>query len=288
MLEQTLDAMSGGALYDDADGGFYRCAADRDWRNASEEKLLDVNAALLRLYAEAAGVLDAARYREIAADTLRYVQTALADPVDGGWAGSQRGEAVDRTLYTGWNAQMVSAALRAARLFDDPALAQFAVKSLERVLLAGYRPGAGVAHYHDPSTALRAGADAQVRGLLDDQIQMAAAALDAFEATGDVVYSMMAEELGHFALRTMWDDDDAGFFDRIAAAEEVGLLRRRDKPFVPNCEAASVLARLAAVSGTHEFREKAEAALARVAGMAAAHGPLAAHYLLALRDCRLR
>jgi uncharacterized protein YyaL (SSP411 family) len=296
MLEQTLDAMAGGALYDDAEGGFFRCAADRDWRNASEEKLLDVNAALLRLYADAADVLDAARYREIAADILRFVQTALADPVDGGWAGSRRGETVDRTLYTGWNAQMVSAALRAARLFDDHALAQFAVTSLERVLLASYRPGAGVAHYDDPSTVLRAGpptaltagAAAQVRGLLDDQIHTAAAALDAFEATGNIVYSMMAEELGHYVLRTMWDDDKAGFFDRVDADEEVGLLRRRAKPFVPNCEAASVMGRLAAASGTHEFREKAEAALARAAGMAPAHGPLGAHYLLAMRDCGLR
>jgi uncharacterized protein YyaL (SSP411 family) len=288
MVEQTLDAMSDGALYDKMDGGFFRYAANRDWQNASEEKLLEVNAALLRLYAEAADVLQAARYRDIAADILRYVQTALADPVDGGWAGSQRGEIVDRTLYTGWNAQMASATLRAARLLDDAALGQFAVKSLERVLLAGYRPGAGVAHYYDPSTALAADGAAQVRGLLDDQVQMAAAALDAFDATGNIVYSMMAEELGHYALRTMWDDDDAGFFDRAGGNEEVGLLRRRAKPFVSNCEAAAVMGRLAAASGTHEFREKAEAALARAAGRAAAHGPLAAHYLLAMRDCGLR
>ena len=280
IVEQTLDAMTGGALYDEVDGGFFRYAASRDWQNATEEKLLDVNAALLHVYAEAADVLHAARYREIAADILRYVQTALADPVDGGWAGSQRGDSVDRTLYTGWNAQMVSAVLRAARLLDDAALGQFAVKSLERVLLAVYQPGAGVAHFHDGA--------AQVRGLLDDQIQMTAAALDAFEATGNVVYSMMAEELGHYVLRLMWDDADPGFFDRVDRDDEIGLLRRRAKPFVSNCQAASVMGRLAVASGTHEFREKAEAALSRVAGMAPAQGPLAAHYLLAMRDCGLR
>ena len=280
IVEQTLDAMTDGALYDDVDGGFFRYAASRDWQNATEEKLLDVNAALLRVYAEAADMLRAGRYREVADDILRYVQTALADPVDGGWAGSQRGDSVDRTLYTGWNAQMVSAVLRAARLLDDAALGQFAVKSLERVLLAAYRPGEGVAHYHDGA--------AQVRGLLDDQIQMTAAALDAFEATGNVVYSMMAEELGHYVLRTMWDDADPGFFDRVDGDDEIGLLRRRAKPFVSNCEAAAVMGRLTAASGTHEFREKAEAALSRVAGMAPAQGPLAAHYLIAMRDCGLR
>ena len=40
--------------------------------------------------------------------------------------------------------------------------------------------GGGMAHYYD--------GEAQVRGLLDDQIAMAAAQLDAFEATGDIVY----------------------------------------------------------------------------------------------------
>ena len=280
IAEQTLDAMRAGALYDEVDGGFFRCAASRDWQNASEEKLLDVNAALLRLYVEAAGVLQSAQCREIVVDVLRYVQTWLADPVDGGWAGSQRGDRVDRTIYTGWNAQMVSAALRASQLLDDSALGEFAVKSLERVLLASYRPGAGVAHYHD--------GDAQVRGLLDDQIQMAAAALDCFDATGNVVYSMMAEELGHYVLRTMWDETDPGFFDRVDDDDEVGLLRCRAKPFVPNCDAAALMGRLAAVSGTHEFREKAEAALSALAAAAPSHGPLAAHYLLAMRDCGLR
>jgi uncharacterized protein YyaL (SSP411 family) len=288
IVEQTLDAMSGGALYDDVDGGFFRCAASRDWQNPSEEKLLDVNAALLRLYVEAADVLQAARYTQVANDILRYVQTSLADQVDGGWAGSQRAATVDRTMYTGWNAQMVSAVLRAARALDDAALGQFAVKSLERVLLASYRPGAGVAHYHDPSTALGAHGDEQVRGLLDDQIQMAAASLDAFDATGNVVYSMMAEELGHYVLRTMWDDTDPVFLDRIAADDEVGLLKQPAKAFVSNCEAASLMGRLASASGTHEFREKAEAALARLAGTAQSQGPLAAHYLLAMRECGLR
>jgi uncharacterized protein YyaL (SSP411 family) len=117
---------------------------------------------------------------------------------------------------------------------------------------------------------------------------MAAASLDAFDATGNVVYSMMAEELGHYVLRTMWDDTDPGFFDRIAADDELGLLKQPAKAFVSNCEAASLMGRLASASGTHEFREKAEAALARLAGTAQSQGPLAAHFLLAMRECGLR
>ena len=55
--------------------------------------MLDVNAALLRLYLDAGATLGLARFGERGADVLRYVQTWLADPVDGGWWGSQQADA---------------------------------------------------------------------------------------------------------------------------------------------------------------------------------------------------
>jgi hypothetical protein len=293
VLESTLDAMGWGGLYDEVDGGFFRCADGADWQQPHHAKLLDVNASLLRIYVEAAEVLRIARYRARAGDVLRYVQTWLADPVDGGWAGSQLGDrdyyvanaeerqrraapAVDRVLYSAWNAQMVSAMLRAAELFDDTSLGEFALKSLERVVVAGYGPGAGVAHCLDGRPT--------VRGLLDDQIAMAAAHLDAHAATGNIVYEMMAQELAHYAVRMMWDEERGGFFDRSVPehGERVGLMRERLKPFVGNCEAARVLRRLAVVKGDHGFGARAEATLAAMAPLAPQQGPLAAHYLLAV------
>jgi hypothetical protein len=297
VVEATLDAMGWGALYDEVDGGFFRCATTRDWRQPSREKLLDVNAQLLRVYVEAAGVLNIARYRERAEGILRYVQTWLADPVDGGWSGSQQADSayydaapearggktpppVDAVLYSSWNAGMVSATLRAAEAFDDVALGEFALRSLERVVVACYQPGAGVAHYVDIEPA--------VRGLLDDQIAMAAANLDAHAATGNIVYEMMAQELAHYAIRTMWDDAEGGLFDRadVEAHERIGLMRERVKPFIGNCEAARVLRRLAATGGDHDFGKRADATLAAMAPLAPSQGPLAAHYLLALHESR--
>jgi uncharacterized protein YyaL (SSP411 family) len=170
---------------------------------------------------------------------------------------------------------MASSVLRAAAVFDDLSLRDVALASLERVLLACYRPGHGVAHYFDGR--------AHVRGLLVDQIAMAAAQLDAFEATENVVYEMMAEELAHYAVRELWDAKTGGFFDRTAGdAAEVGLMRIRLKPFVANCEAARMFRRLAAASGEAEFARLGDAALAAVAPAAAHQGPLAAHYVLAL------
>jgi uncharacterized protein len=276
IVTTTLDAMGWGGLYDEEAGGFFRYARTRDWRQPHREKTLDVNAQLLRIYVEAADALTVARFGERAAGVLRYVQDALADP-DGGWYGSQPAgdRDVDRTLYADANAAMASSVLRAAAVLDDLSLRDVALASLERVLLACYRPGHGVAHYFDGR--------AHVRGLLVDQIAMAAAQLDAFEATENVVYEMMAEELAHYAVRELWDAKTGGFFDRTAGdAADVGLMRIRLKPFVANCEAARMFRRLAAASGEAEFARLGDAALSAVAPAAAHQGPLAAHYVLAL------
>lgn len=303
MVEASLDAMGWGGLYETVDGGFFRCAADRRWDQPHTEKLLETNAALLRLYLDAGTAYGLTRFTERAADVLRYVQTWLADPLDGGWAGSQcAGEdyyaadaaaraaltppAVRRVLYADGNAEMASAALHAAAVFGDDGLRDFALKSLERVLLACYKPGQGVAH--------AAGAGC-VRGLLGDQAAMMAATLDAFETTSNVVYEMMAEELARYAVRTMWDEAGGGFFDRAPGpggpggdAEDLGLLRQRLKPFIPNCELSRTLRRLAAASGDNEFTALADRTLAAMAPLAAAQGPLAAGYLLAVRAAGLR
>ena len=293
-----LDAMGGGGLYDEVDGGFFRYANESDWTRPQSEKLLEVNASLLTLYLEAFETLRLARYAERAADVLGYVQQTLADVQEGGWAASQQeapdyygledqgarvsrpAPAIDRTILSAANAAMVSATLRASRVLEDEGLTAFALRSLERVVLRHYRPGSGVAHCID--------GDQDVRGLFEDQVAMASAHLDAYEVTGDIVYEMMAEELARQAVIACYDEQHGGFFDRSAAAHDVGLLRRRLKPFVTNCEAARMLRRLAAVSGDREFARLSDEALRSVAAEAPAHGALAAHYVLAMREARLR
>ena len=293
MAIRTLDAIGWGPLHDDRDGGFFRCSRARDWDAPEQEKLLDVNASLLSLYTDAFELLHHSRYGDRAEDILRYVQTWLADPADGGWAGSQRADPayyaetasdgaaavaappVDRTLYTGWNATMASAALKAGRVLDDASLSEFAIRSLERVAVLCYQPGGGVAHYHDGEPG--------IRGLLADQVAMAEAQLDAFEATGNVVYRMLAEELVLYAIRSMWDESGGGFHDRVAdPSQDVGLLHDRRKPLTVNCAAARLLCRTARICGRTPLIEKASLAMAAVRSQAAAAGPLAADLALAM------
>jgi len=302
ILIATLDAMGWSGLYDDVDGGFFHYATTREWQLPHSEKLLDVNAALTRIYLDAGAALQIARFTERGADTLRYIQTWLADPVDGGWRGSQQADgryyaaasvearrgvpapAVTSSLYADSNAAMVSTALHAAQVFNDDGLREFAVKSLERMLVTCYKPGAGVAHHFD--------GQARVRGLLADQFAMAGACLDVFDVTENVVYEMMAEELGHYAVRVMWDEDRGGFCDRAQSDADgdppIGLMSRPLKPFATNCDASRTLRRLAAASGDHEFARIAERTMAAMAPLAADQGPLAAHYVLAMRAAASR
>ena len=273
MLERatrTLDTMGWGALYDDENGGFFRYCTSIDWTNPAREKLLVTNAALLDLYLAAGEQTATERWFARAADVVAFIERTLRRR-DDAWRASADVE-LSRVLSDA-NASAVSAMLYAAQVFKDDALGTRAIDALEHVLLAAYKPGDGVAHCGG------------VRALLSDQVAMSSATLDAWEATGNIVYRMMAEELMHYALRTMWDAQNGGFFDRAPAAyqDEPIASRAPLRPFVLNCEAAIVLHRLAHAIDDAVFQQRAVEALASVGRVASAYGPHAAHYLLARR-----
>lgn len=293
----TLDAMGDGPLYDAVEGGFFRYSTTRDWSLPHSEKLLDVNADLLMVCLEAWQTFDRETYHAKVVDIIRYVQGTLADAPEGGFFASQAGDRayytagtmaqragrrpplVDRTLYCDVNGLMARAYLAAGEVLGEPALSEFAIQSLDRLLVLTYRPGEGVAHYHDP--------DREVRGLLGDQIRMAAALVDAHLASGRAVYLDLAQELVLYATRTLWDERAGGFADRAAEPDAIGLLRTPLTPFVLNCEAARLLARLAAVTEDESFRARAMRTLDAIRPAARSQGLLAASYALAVRDVEL-
>ena len=140
-----------------------------------------------------------------------------------------------------------------------------------------YERGGGIAH--------RAGSRTGVRGLLSDQVRSAAALLDLHALTDREVYLDMAQELMHFAIQHLWDTSGGGgFLDRVHGPEDVGLLREPLRPFAVNCEAARVLLRLANITASPAFRDRAAATLAAQTAAARAHGVDAAPYALAVRD----
>jgi uncharacterized protein YyaL (SSP411 family) len=138
---------------------------------------------------------------------------------------------------------------------DDVGLGRHALASIERVLLATYRPGDGVAHFVTDGQ--------EVRGLLTDQVHAASALIDLDEATANDTYGMLAEELMRAALRTLWDDTRGGFRDRpLETPDAIGLLADPVFPLALNCLAARVLVRLAERTGQADFEQFARATLA--------------------------
>ncbi|HEY3885796.1 MAG TPA: DUF255 domain-containing protein [Vicinamibacterales bacterium] len=269
IVERTLDAMADGGLRDGG-GGYFRYAATRDWQRPHREQLLDTNAAVLRACAESTIAFGRGADRDRCASIVAFLRGTLG--ADGG---GFYGSADDRALYAESNALATRALLAASLALDDPAIGTDALASFERVLLACYRPGEGVAHYFDGR--------ASVRGLAADQIGSAAALLDAYELGAGEPYAMLAEELARHAVADMWDGHGGGLFDRAPAPDDVGLLRQRRKPFVLNAETASLLARLGQLRGLPDLNVRAPAALAAAAVQLDGQGPLAAHYVLALR-----
>ena len=289
VVARTLEAIGWGGLYDAVDGGVFRYCTKRDWTKPSFEKVLDVNAAVLGLLVDGPN----SGYRDRAVGLLRYVRETLIDRSDGGFFASQRADEVyygattkdarralssppvDQSVYADGNALMATSFVRAAAAFGDSSLLEFAVTSLERVVLATYERGGGIAH--------QANSENSVRGLLVDQVWVSAALLDLYAATGRDAYLDMAQELMHFAVRALWHGA-GGFMDRVSAPDDIGLLREPVKPFAANCAAARVLARLARLTQQAELRARAASTLASQNATVRAHGVDAAPYVLALKE----
>jgi uncharacterized protein YyaL (SSP411 family) len=184
---------------------------------------------------------------------------------------------IDHTRYTNWNAMMASAMLRAGAVLGDEWASGHAILTLERMHRENSEPDA-VAHTAGGMT-----------GLLDDQVQTAAAALDAYEMTGDSGWLEWGRAIMDRVWSDYWDSEGGGLFDtaRGRAAEE-GLLPARAKPVQdtptpsPNGVAGIVCMRLHELTGDSRWKARSEQLLRAFAGSARELGLYAATYLLAV------
>ena len=79
-LQLTLDTMATHGLHDAVGGGFFRYTVDPNWETPHYEKMLYTNALLAMLYARAAKRFDHPHYRDIALDTLRFMDREMRAP----------------------------------------------------------------------------------------------------------------------------------------------------------------------------------------------------------------
>ena len=226
-------------------------ALAESFTTAAAEPTVAVRAAWLILFAEAQRVSDDER-----------LQGATLDLIAGFRRGWPSSTIVADALLS------VDACLRAAGVADVHGLVAAAIDELEHVVGLAYRPGEGVAH--------AVGGSVRVPGSPADQVRAASTLLTAFDATGRLPYSMLAEELIQ-GLPRGW-----------SSGSDLAL----------DCESARVLCRLSALHGDAgylaaavvaadaNYRRDAERLLSDLESEAVARGAGAAPYGLALLELR--
>ena len=288
MLHKTLGAMAASGMHDTIEGGFFRYATTREWNVPHYEKMLEDNADLLAVYAEAHRTFPEAGYDRVVRDVVRWMDTVLWRDDVKAFAGSQDADEVyyeldeagrakhgapfvDRTIYTNWNALAVSAYVAAADALGDDAIEERAhqvVRAIAARMLA--RPGGQLMHFDR-------GDGSRVADLLGDWAAFLQAALDEYE-TGKHRPALAGAIQAATTMRERLEDAaDGGFFDAPERAEP-GRVALREKPIEDNALAADGLLRLAALTGDEHWRETAVRALRSFVGTYRAWGQFASSY----------
>jgi uncharacterized protein len=222
-VEKSLDGILG-ALYDRVDGGFFRFAEGRQWRQPHYEKLLHLNATLAAVFGEAHRVTGSPRYREAADRTAAYLLRTLHDATAGGFYSSQSADPsyyllplrerraapqppVNRQKLTAWNAEAAIALLALGQSLARKDLRDVALRTLEfiRVNLVGEK---GALHLYEPSAGQRYG-----EGQVDANAWAALGLLEGYRAATVESNRQAAQRVLRFAAAELFDPGRGAFSD---------------------------------------------------------------------------
>jgi uncharacterized protein YyaL (SSP411 family) len=183
-----------------------------------------------------------------------------------------------RSLFADRDGFAIAAAIETADGLRDSLAQRRAIATLDTLLRRVYARGVGVRH---------TGTGA-LTGLLQDQVQVAAACVAAYTATGRHKYLDAARDLASILERN-FADPAGGYYD-VAAQDAASPLEDRVKlvldDLLPgaNAWAAHMLLGLAAATGDASYRRRAEATLEAFAGAVQGEGLREASFLLVAQD----
>lgn len=270
-------------LEDPGDGGFFRHARERDWGEPMLEKLLSVNAGLLRAHAQAYLLSGDQAHRRAGERTVGFL--AQTSRSDGAFANSQAPSEyfslapadrtaadrppVDRACYADTTAQAVEALLRFVAYTDDERARSLAREGLTWLRQTSVRDGS-VDHVPEDLTTEGTGAGT----LLGDQ----AGALEALTTATQVLgreYLDPARTVADVSIERL--QTGSGAF-RDGDVEGPALLDRPTYPIESNARMADALVDLGILSQEEAYNVAAERAVRAFADAAEHLGVQAARY----------
>lgn len=289
---RTLDRMGKGGMYDQVEQGFFRYSTTRDWSIPHFEKMAEDNAKLLAVYLHAFQTTGNPIYKTTAEGIVNYVRAKLSDSAQGGFYGSQDADeeyykldsferskhqapAIDKTFYVNYNGLMISSFLQAATLLGDDEAANFALKTLDRILALGKQNGL-------PFHFWKGADNPQQSGFLTDHSSLLNSLLDAYEYTGKKGYLDEAIKIGEDCIAKLNDAENGGFYDIPASDSNLGELKTRDKPIDENSAIALGLIRLSWLTGQTNYSDIAAKTLRLFNQEYERYGLAAAGYAIAV------
>lgn len=187
---------------------------------------------------------------------------------------------VDRTMYAATNGLAAHGLLVAAALLDRADAREQALKSLDRFLAATWNDQTGFARGIDADGKVVVG-----DGLLADQVYLAEALVDAYEATGEQGYLDRAIATIAVASRRFLDPHHPGLFDipsSALAGYSVLILPRRpiadEVVASENGVLALTLTRLGRLTGDSSYTDRADQLVRAVASRALTGGAAGATF----------
>ena len=257
----VLRAMGRSEVCDAVEGGFFRYATKRDWTVPHYEKLLVDNAEMLSLYASAYEKSGEKSFSRTAGKILGFLFARLHDPGTGAFCSSQDADeeyfpldaegrakrippSVDRTVFSEYNGKAVSALVAAHRAFgggkdigaeEGGTLLARAERLADYLRSSLWSRDLGQLRFRE--------AGAAEAGHLADNVSVATACIDLWEASGKDRYLDWAGEILDGSVRQFFSAKAYGFLDRRPTENDAGALTLPLVPFASNARMACALMR---------------------------------------------
>ncbi len=167
---------------------------------------------------------------------------------------------LDDKILTAWNGLMISAFSKAAACFGEPRYVQAAVRAAV-FIRDNMRDG-------DALLRRSRNGEAAIPAFLDDYSFLVQALIDLYEATFDVQWIQLADQLAAKMIALFEDAAEGAFFSTTADAPSLLLRMKEDYDGAEpsgNSYAVLALLKLAAYMGNSEYRRIADRALAAFA-----------------------